>query len=158
MVVWVFYKACDRHHRVSCNVQPQMKQCHDNKSSVEFQNKADDTDAKACALRWEVMSPWPAKTVSVQIQLDVWRLDTFNYPKIPPKMLPQLDIYKDKWSSDKGALHWEGVDQLGSLVGFLRKCACLWNDDITLSGMTNNWAREKTSSTDCNGMGGVFLH
>lgn len=27
MLVLVFYRACDRHYRVSCNVQPQMKPC-----------------------------------------------------------------------------------------------------------------------------------
>lgn len=81
MLVWVFYRAFDRQGVLQCITSNEAAQSQYNNSSVEFQNEADDTDAKACAPRWEVMSLWPAKTVSVQIQLDVRRPDKFNYPK-----------------------------------------------------------------------------
>lgn len=141
---------------LQCGTSNEAARSHYNKSSVEFQNEADDADAKACAPRREVISPQPAKTVSVQIQLDVRRPDKINYPEIPPMMLLGLDIYEDKWSANKGALRWEGLDQLGSLVGVLSECACHRNEDITQRGVTNNSARGKASSTEYNRMGLFF--
>lgn len=99
MLLWVFYRACDRSYRVPCAKQD--TQSHHNKSFVEFQNEADDTDAKARTQR-EVMSPRPTKTLSVQIKLHVRRPNTFNYSKYHHRRFHGLT--SDKWNANQAAL------------------------------------------------------
>lgn len=111
-----------------CATSNEAARSHYNKSSVEFQNEADDTNAKACTPRREVMSPRPAKTESVEIQLDVRRPDTFNYPKIPPKMLHSLTStringaltrvpYAERESTNLGALEfWTNMHAIGMMT------------------------------------------
>lgn len=129
----VGFLPCGRHYRVSCNVQPPIKLrspitiSHLLNSKTRLMTpmlKHALRDGKWCHLG--LPTPYLFKSN--------W---TFGAPthsisqKYHQKMLSRLDIYKDEWSPNKGALRWHGADQLGSLGGVLSKCACQRNDDIT---------------------------
>lgn len=62
------------------------------------------------------MSPRPTKTLSVQIKLQVWRPNTFNYSKYHHRRFRGLT--SDKWNANQAVLHREGIGNLGALSDF----------------------------------------